>query len=965
MNTTHTKVLLAIASLVLCGATDAAQLTGRVSPGLVVSDPGEVVTALQRAPSPDDESQLFVGWTVDLVDGAEIDDVAGLRDLGVRPWVRVVFATPAPVIDHMNRLERELAVLAGLAGAAGPETSFQAIWRPETGEPTARDHGYLIKRAAVVVTGAATGASFAAGPLPPEPAFLRELYEEEVAAYLDAVVFAPGDGWQTAAGAIAELDPGKPLVADAVVWPAGGTPLPNIAAAWAAGAALVFADATTVERLEPAPLVTAANEFAGGLVFDPTARPTGVDDAWAFVGEDLSLRIVASRDPAERRLRLVFGDTLLRDPELVDLTTGDASEVTGVSRPGEFVVVVADPPDVALIRLERATADEADGFDEEIEVGGGRQMPVEEILRRLQAFEDDQARRLENYTARREMNLRFQGTGGSIDLTYAGEFFYRDGSFDWVWSEFFIGGVKWRSRKMPKVPLIQPEKVGSLPVEIRLEKDYEYRLRGTAEVDGRDCWVIDFKPVTVEPGASRFQGTVWVDREVYARVRTRAVQVGLSGDVLSNEETYFFTPIDELGNPAPWSQDSFVLPLRISGQQVFTLLNNTLPVEVENRFTGVRINNGGFDTALETAMASDVTMVRETDEGLRYLNKDKSGNRVVETDFDSDRLFLVGGVFWDESVDYPIPAIGVNYLDLDLKGSGAQVNLFFAGAFLTANIADPDFLGSRWNTGLNLNGVFINRRDELYRDGEVVPEENVRSRTGEFNLFAGRPFAKFFSLEMKYKGRYTSYGEDDETADDFVLPQSTLVHTALASIDYNRRGYRVAVAGSVNRRSSWEFWGLPGNTEYSDDQRQFERWQINFAKTWWLKRFHKIVLTVEHLDSSNTDRFSGYDFGLFGDVTVAGYPSGLVRAERASGAHLRGGLNVMELIRMSVGVDAIWASNEATGLDNELLAGIGVGGTLTLPWQLIMDFDLGYAFAGPGEGGFAMRVFFLKLFPKS
>jgi hypothetical protein len=51
-----------------------------------------------------------------------------------------------------------------------------------------------------------------------------------------------------------------------------------------------------------------------------------------------------------------------------------------------------------------------------------------------------------------------------------------------------------------------------------------------------------------------------------------------------------------------------------------------------------------------------------------------------------------------------------------------------------------------------------------------------------------------------------------------------------------------------------------------------------------------------------------------------------------------------------------------TGLDNELLAGIGVSGTMTLPWQLIMNFEAGYAVAGPGKGDIALRVFFLRLF---
>ena len=59
----------------------------------------------------------------------------------------------------------------------------------------------------------------------------------------------------------------------------------------------------------------------------------------------------------------------------------------------------------------------------------------------------------------------------------------------------------------------------------------------------------------------------------------------------------------------------------------------------------------------------------------------------------------------------------------------------------------------------------------------------------------------------------------------------------------------------------------------------------------------------------------------------------------------------------------MWASNDLTGLDNELLAGIGLEGSFTMPWQLLVNFEVGYALTGPGEGNVAARIFFLKLFP--
>ena len=480
---------------------------------------------------------------------------------------------------------------------------------------------------------------------------------------------------------------------------------------------------------------------------------------------------------------------------------------------------------------------------------------------------------------------------------------------------------------------------------------------------GRACWVIDFRPIGAVPGRNLYRGTVWVDRELSVRVRMRVSQVGLEGAVLSNEEIYDYEPLDAAGDRTSWSQASYVLPLRISGQQTLSVLSITLPIELETITSEVRINGEGFERRRQAVLDSESTMVRETDEGLRYLRKDNEGNRQVESKLDSDRLFLIGGVFWDDSVDFPIPLAGVNYLDLDVGSKGSQFNLFFAGALLNGSYANPRLFGSRWNAGASVNGVFFQGTDKLFRDGADVPDEYVKRRNSAIRAFVSRPFAEFFNLDLTYRLRHVDYDRADETADDFVVPQDTLVNTFRLGLQYNRVGYRVGLSGSTNHRTDWEFWGLPGNDEYSPDQADYLRWRAVFAKTWWLPKFRKLAVTLEHLDGQDLDRFSGYDFGLFGSASVAGYPSGLVRGQRAEAVHLTGGVNYFDRIRVEVEADAVWATNEFTGLDNELLAGIGVGGTLTLPAQFIVNFDIGYAVAGPGKGKVAMRVFFLRLFP--
>jgi len=962
----RTLPLLILAGLlprVILGAT----LPCSVCAGVRFDDPARIAAAIASAPRLGDDDVLFISWTVSLDGTADPAPAAEIRAAGAKPWIRAEFRTPQPIADHLDRLERELSSIARLVRDAGGNLVVQALWRPESGgSPGPEDHAFLLKKAAVVVTGASADARFVAGPLAADPDGLRALYAEEMAAYLDLIVLAPGDGLSAAIAVLTELDPGKPVVLDAMTWPdEAATALAEVAEASAAGVTVTFFDAGSADTIDLEPLKVLARELGGDLVFDPYSTPSGARAAWSFVREDLGLRVIATPEAGAQRLQLSFADSQLRAATRVDLKTGVVQTVPDQWQTTQgFAVTVDDPGPVVLLRLERPSAAELAGFETKLEVDADREIPVEEILRRLQAFEDDQARRLVHYQATRTLHLRFQAIQGAFEAAYAGDFFFRrDHGFDWVWQDFYVGGVKWRSKKLPKVPLIQPEKVASLPAEIRLSKDYDYRLRGTQIIDGRDCWVIDFKPLDVAPGRSLYRGTVWVDRELFARVRTRATQIGLEGSVLSNEEVFHFTPVDANGDPTEWSEASFVLPLVIHGQQTMSVLSVTLPIEVETVLTDLRINGEAFDRNREAAMASDATILRDTDDGLRYLPKDKDGQRYVETKIDSTRLFLLGGVFWDESVDYPLPLAGVNYLDLDIKGTGAQFDVFFAGAFLNAGYSDPGLFGSRFIGGANLNGLFFKAKDELYRDGEVVPEETVKSRGGSTSIFLGRPLAKFLSFELTYRLRHDDYGRADDTAPDFVLPRDTFTHTARASVEYNRLGYRLKLAGDTNRRSDWEFWGLPGNDEYDPGQKDYQRWQIALAKTWWLANFRKIGLTLEHLDGENLDRFSGYDFGIFGSSPVAGYPSGLVRAEKADGAHLLAGINYFDKIRFEVKGDAVWASNAMTGLDKELLAGIGVGGTMTLPWQLIMNFEAGYAVAGPGKGSVALRVFFLRLFP--
>ena len=78
-----------------------------------------------------------------------------------------------------------------------------------------------------------------------------------------------------------------------------------------------------------------------------------------------------------------------------------------------------------------------------------------------------------------------------------------------------------------------------------------------------------------------------------------------------------------------------------------------------------------------------------------------------------------------------------------------------------------------------------------------------------------------------------------------------------------------------------------------------------------------------------------------------GYEIGKVRAEEAWAAHLTYGFEVGQLLRLDAIGDVAWATDEASGLDRELLAGVGLNGTVIGPWQTVVNFDVGVPVAGP------------------
>lgn len=913
--------------------------------------------------------------------GAQAADVAAA---GATPWLTLVFRTPPPLARNLARLQAELDAAATVAKASPRGTWLQIEWRPNAAGSAAEapaafdaaEYGFLLKRAAVALGGAQAGLHVATGPLPADPAAIAALYGADVAPYVDLVALAPaaaGEGLAAAVRKVQELDPGRAIALDSLPYPAAsiGAALAEAARRAISGIDLTLFRTPTVNAAVLNPLALLARELSGDLSYDASSNPTGAAEAWTFVrGKDLALRVIAVSSAAGSPSELVlhFADPSLRRPTRFPFAAGNVAPPSGrVTQPPDagLEVRIPDPGPVVVLGLERLSAAERQGVAEKVTVASQREITVEEILKRLQVFEDAQGRRLQQYTAINTTHLRFQPNSGaaSIEATLTGPFFWSgEGTADWAWESLLINGVRWRGKTLPEIPLIQPEKAAALPLEIHFTKEYSYRLRGTETLAGRDAWVVDFAPAgTGAAGRRLYQGTVWIDRTLAARLRTRAVELGLQGEVISNEETLDYSPIDPQGRPAGWSADSFVLPLHLVSQQVLSVLDNPTLIERETLLSNVQINPPDFAARHKSVEDTDVTMVRDTDHGLRYLVKNGAGPRVVKEGYAQSKLFALAGLFVDDSLSYPLPLAGVNYFTFNFRNTGRQVNIFFAGALLVASASQPRLAGSRFDLGGDLFAIAVPFTDNLYRKGKEVVDEELKIRPANFNLKLGRPLGHFVEVGLQYGLLASVYSRNKNTSRQFTLPSDNVLQSLQGDFKFSRWGYSLGAHYSYSTRSSWHAWGLPGNPDFSPTDRNFSRYNFTANKNWYLPAFQKIGVELDYFSGSHLDRFSKYEFGFFGGTRISGYRSNAVRASDAYLTHLSYGFDFGSAFRLDAVLDGAVATDAQDALHRRLLAGTGLAGSLIGPWETLVTLNAGVPIAGP-DHGFVLYLVFLKLF---
>jgi hypothetical protein len=951
--------------------------------GIVVQDTGPLPGDL-RSRSPGVPCSVLIRIGPDALAAPERIDPA--LDAAAGAGLRIAVGVSLPAWQGATPAEVDAwATRAGVFArhAAGRVAAYQILERAAP-DGSARDYAYLLKHAAVAIRAENPRARVVSAGLGAEDAaWLQDLYDQDAAPYLD--VLAARD--LASLSAVADLR--DQLDANAAVWVVGAAidpATPRSAAlrvyveARAAGAdTVLFAPPyppglpgflSELRSLFPPALTPAA---PAALPFDPAA--TTISPAVAS-----AVRVTGFYDPRSRDGVAVydapgtapaggFETATVRFPlrfpvesaDVFDPETGSVVPI-GVNVAAGRVIFAPIRSTGLLLRFRRAAA----GLPlQEAQIGATSELSAEEIIALERQTSTAQAARLKHYEARASVSIHYTiaAVAQSVDVVSENRLFVHDGKQDYEQTDLFVDGARWRGKKPPYLPFIQPDKVKEVPLTITLDEGYRYTLVKRDRVDGRDCYVIAFEPKTA--GLSLYEGRISIDAVLFTRVRMEAVQTGLKDPLRSNQITYHFGPV-------PGPDGDYWLPQAVDGQMVFEVLGQNLQVEREARYSDFAINKEDFRERLAGAYGSGRPLYRETDEG--YYKLDASGREEILKSASTPRnTFLVMGVSVGDTGIPSAPFAGVNFFDFNYRDTGTQVNLAWAGPFVDLSWTNPhvtnpgpDGTPVAFTAQATLIGVPL--RDKIAREDETLSGENVDIYREQVQVSVALPTGRFLKWTVQGRTTYMDFARRKDTDPAFIIPVTTVDTGLLLRGEFNRKGYALGAWGESARRSAWEPWGLPGN-KFSPDDRDYTRLGFDVRKSLYLGEFRKINLGVSGFDGRSLDRFSRFELGDFRSARVRGFNGSGFHFDRGVVADTSYAFTVRKAMRVDTGVQAGWIQSvDDFGPGYVRVIGAGIALEFSGPWSTLMNVRYGRAvessLPGRSGGGSDVRFVLFKTFDK-
>jgi len=713
---------------------------------------------------------------------------------------------------------------------------------------------------------------------------------------------------------------------------------------------------------------------------DPAGAPrTDAEALAAFLGPEGSTKLVWYLAPLDAGPpgddRIVLDTAFVENARVLDPLTGAERRVgSGPAAHGERgrVVRIQRSPAPCAVVFERPAG--SAGFDlapAAVETRTTRDLTAEEILARHQEVQRLQDDRLERWIAeaRIDYHAKLAQAGGTIDVSIDARYFWeRGGPLEWEETGYRVNGNRVRWEKFPEIPLIQPEKVFTLPLDLTLDRTYRYRRVGRETIDGRDAYVLEFEPAAPAADRSLYRGRVWIDAAEFYRTKIALLQTGVEPPVLSNEE------VDRYERQVDAAGVEFRLLATTRGQQNWSVGGRTVVVRREVTFARYDVNPaaGEFARLRAEAYASDRRMIRDTDDGIRYLARNPDGSRSVKP-VDSSQWFAAAGAFRDAASDGTVGFVGANYFDFDFADRDVQVNALLGGVVYLLTASQPD-IGGGTSATLDAFASAIYFSDQVFVGEVGLDTETVDARSQRVDLRIGVPLRSFVRLNLVGGLGFRQYDDNDESdralatynaanpgqSVRLVVPADHRELSLGVELEFNRRGFSVVGGAAWSNRSDWTAFGpvddtaagfvqfdplsatyVPGQPEPLE--KRFARYGVTAFREWYLPGFQKVRGEVQWLDGSGLDRFSSYQFSLFGEDRLNGFAGTGVRFDRGWIARAGWSFNLFEAIRFDAVVETAGVAERGSPDERSSFTGSGLAATVLGPWKTVWNVSYGRA----------------------
>jgi hypothetical protein len=564
-----------------------------------------------------------------------------------------------------------------------------------------------------------------------------------------------------------------------------------------------------------------------------------------------------------------------------------------------WTATCASSGEFALLKLHKI-GDIGSTVFNRVEVKSGVNLSVEEIIARWQQYREAQKQRLENYQATSFMNLHFEGTSvaQAFDISMKLQYFFnRNGKMELDQTELYVNGVKFSNKHEFPLPQLEPEKVLTQPLELALNERYSYKLLGTEQIDGALCFVVGVEPKTQDE--SLYSGKIWIDGTSFREVRQSLSQRGNQSSIVVNVETQNYALVED------GKGHSFNLLSSINAQQTLNAAGRDFQLQRTLKFSDYAINTPHFQNDLTAAHNSDDPMYRDTDQGLRQLQK-KGGERVLVQTSDKRIVSLVGGAFYQGTYSFPIPIAGLSFADFDFRHTGAQLSVFFAGPVLATNLSKQYTPKLRLASDLALNALPGEYR--IYH-GNV---ENTGDSIWSWEQTLGGRAAWQANTHLSLTGytylAYDIYRATSDTSSSYLVPRNGIALLPGVQVRMTEKGYIFTADGTRGQRISWKQFG---DASTKPIESSYTLYDADLNKDYYIRKFTKGGWDFSYYGGDQLDRFSRYFPSFFSNPRIHGIPGSTDSFDAIAQGNVHYGFNVMDLMK----IEGLYSYARARNLD--------------------------------------------------